>query len=103
MVRRPREAAISVDEREFASAGRPQQRKLRELTTRLQADPFFGDRIQASRVPKEFRNLPNLFRLELPEGWRALYTVAGDFAVRVEIRIVWIGDHKRYDRLFGYS
>jgi hypothetical protein len=94
---------IEVDAREFSLAGPAQRKKLRELRPRLLADPFLGDRIPRDRVPHRFRDLPNLFRLELPGAWRALYTIATRPG-RVElIRVVWIGDHKRYDRLFGYS
>lgn len=54
-------------------------------------------------MPKPLRGLPNLFQLELPGVWRALYTVASGPMAGTQIRIVWIGYHTRYDRLFGYS
>lgn len=94
---------VVVDEREFRAARPGQQRKLREHARRLREEPFLGDRIPRKRMPKPFRGLPNLFRLELPGGWRALYTVASRPTVGTQIRIVWIGDHRRYDRLPGYS
>lgn len=41
--------------------------------------------------------------LDLPHAFRALYSVltrpGGGFRVVVD----WIGDHKEYDRLFGYK
>jgi len=92
-----------VDEDEFRAAGEKQRKKLRELAARLRRQPFLGDRIRRSLIPRPFRNLPNLFRLELPEGWRALYTVASHPPLGSELRIVWIGDHKRYEKLFGYD
>ncbi len=67
------------------------------------ASPGSASRIPRERVPKRFRSLPNLFRLELPEGWRALYTVASSPMAGTQVRIVWVCDHKRYDRLFGYG
>jgi len=94
---------IVVDEEEFHNAGEPQRRRLRELAKRLRGEPFLGDRIPRRLVPKRMRNLPNLFRLELPGGWRALYTVASRPATGVQVRVVWIGSHDLYDRLFGYS
>ena len=94
---------VLVDEREFRAAGPAQQRKLQEHAKRLREEPFLGDRIPRERVPKRFRSLPNLFRLELPKGWRALYTVASSPTAGTQVRIVWVGDHKRYDRLFGYA
>lgn len=89
---------VVVDEREFRAAGPAQQQKLRAQARRLRGEPFLGDRVR-----KRLRSLPNLFRLELPEGWRALYTVASSPTRGAQVRIVWVGDHKRYDRLFGYG
>ncbi len=53
-------------------------------------------------MPREFKGLPNLFRLELPDGWRALYTVASSPSEGTQVRILWIGSHSRFDRLLGY-
>ena len=94
--------AVTVSEREFQGADLARQKEIRRLAGRLQAEPFLGDRIQRRRVPKSFHPLPNLFRLALSGGWRALYTVGGAPTERLEVRILWIGDHKRYERLFGY-
>jgi len=69
----------------------------------LLADPFWGDRIRRRLWPKQFRHLPNLFRFELPQAHRGVYTVLTYPGREREIRIVWLGNHKRYDRLFGYS
>ena len=91
---------VVVDEKEFRRAGRPQRRKLRELARRLRDEPFLGNRIRREQVPHALADLPNLLRLELPESWRALYTVIST-ARGHHVRIVWIGDHKRYERLFG--
>jgi hypothetical protein len=94
---------VVVDEREFRAAGEAQRRKLREFAARLRQRPFLGDRIPRRLVPRHFRDLPNLFRLELPGGWRALYTVATAPLAGTQVRVVWIGDHTRYDRLFGHG
>jgi len=88
------EREIEVDEREFSHAGPAQRKKLKEVRPRLVADPFLGDRIPRDRFPRRFRDLPNLFRLELPGAWRARYTVATRPGRVDLIRIVWIGDHK---------
>ena len=92
-----------VDERDFRAAGAAQRRKLREYAMRLREKPFLGDRIPRRLLSKSFRDLPNLFRLELPGGWRALYTVASSPTKGTQVRIVWVGNHTRYNRLFGYS
>jgi hypothetical protein len=96
------DARVEVNARLFAAAGLPQQRKLRELAARLRREVYLGEKIPANRIPKQFQPADNLFRLELPEGWRALYTVATRRGFPPVVRVVWIGDHQRYDRLFGY-
>ena len=93
---------VSVDKREFRSAGFEQRRRLRAYAQRLAEEPFLGERIPRGRVPRALRDLPNLYRLELPGGWRALYAVVTHPTEGREVKIVWIGDHARYDRLFGY-
>ena len=79
-----------------------QRRKLRELARRLKSEPFLGDRIPRRLTPREFKGRPNLFRLELPDGWRALYTEASNPSEGTQVRILWIGSHSRCDRLFRY-
>lgn len=96
------EADVVVDEEMFRAAGSRQRKKLREYGNRLRKEPFLGDRIQRALFPKRFRDLPNLFRLELPDGGRALYTVASRPGSGSQVRVVWIGDHTVYERLFGH-
>lgn len=94
---------VAVDEREFRAAGEAQRRKLRGFAARLRQRPFLGDRIPKRLVPRQFRDLPNLFWLELSGRWRALFTVATAPLAGTQVRVVWIGDHARYDHLFGYG
>jgi hypothetical protein len=75
----------------------------RTVKPALLKDPFFGDRIRRELWPKRFRELPNLFRFELPDAHRGVYSVLTHPGREREIRIVWLGNHKQYDRLFGYS
>jgi hypothetical protein len=96
-------AEVLVAEEEFRRARPAQRAKLREVAARLRKEPFLGDRIPQRLVPKRFRRYPNLFRLELPGAWRALNSVLGDSSRGLEVRVVWVGDHTRYDRLFGYG
>ena len=93
---------VDVHRMEFRSAGPLQQRKLLELAQRLAGDPYLGSRLPRRLVPKAFRHLPNVHRLPLPDGWRALYSVEAVRPGLVRIAIFWIGNHNRYSRLFGY-
>ncbi len=43
----------------------------------------------------------NLFRYQLPEGFRAIYTLERD-GNDVSVVVLEILDHKNYDKTFGY-
>ncbi len=75
---------------------------LARLAEDLDEDPTRGDHISLKLVPDSFSGLRNLWRAELPGAWRALYTIAGYPSRDLRVVIVWVGDHKAYDRLFGY-
>lgn len=68
----------------------------------LKNNPFAGEPVQHRLWPKEFSELPNLFRMELSQFWRLLYYVIGD-EVRVISVVFEIIDHKGYDKIFGYK
>lgn len=95
---------LTAEARQVAALPEAVQVTLRnKLKPELLADPFRGDRIRRNLWPKRFRHLPNLFRFELPGAHRGVYSVLTYPGQQREIRIVWLGNHKRYDRLFGYS
>lgn len=69
----------------------------------LLADPGWGEPVPRSRIPRVFRGLPNLYLIpELPHRFRALYSVLRRPGTPIVVVIEWVGDHKEYDRLFGY-
>jgi hypothetical protein len=76
---------------------------LQAFEPRLRRDAFLGDQVPKKRFPRPFRSHQNLWRLALPHGHRVLYTVLGRTTGHVKVRVEWIGDHKAYDKLFGYS
>ena len=83
-----------------------QEKKLLWWRDRLTDDPTLGDSIRKDRIPRELRRrfgVENLWRAELPGGWRLLYTIAAKVDVRPEVRILRILTHKEYDRLLGYG
>lgn len=74
----------------------------------LAADPQHGTFIALRGVPKETLRrwharvgaVANLWKLDLPEGWRALYTVGSDGPLRVAL-VLEVLSQKEYDRLLG--
>lgn len=70
----------------------------------LAADTTLGEAIPRDRWPRQVRDHVNLNRLELAHAHRALYTVYYDAALdQHKLVVEWIGSHKEYDALFGYS
>ncbi len=67
----------------------------------LKANPQYGDPIRKELIPKRF-NVQNLYRVELSNYWRALYTIEGN-KVEIFLFVLSIVDHKKYNKLFGYK
>jgi hypothetical protein len=97
-------------EDQFRGAPSAVQEALRRQARTLAGDPQHGTFIAVGRVPKETLRrwqarvgaLPNLWKVDLPDGWRALYTIGSDGPLRVVI-VIEVVRHKEYDRLLGYK
>lgn len=70
----------------------------------LKDNPQYGDPIPKRLIPKEFLRygIQNLYRVELSNYWRMLYTIEGN-KIEIFLFILNIADHKEYNRLFGYN
>ena len=66
----------------------------------LREDPFCGIQVQKRLIPKEY-GVKNLWKLNLPRGWRQLYTVEVGTVMIVSIILEWM-DHKEYEQRFRY-
>lgn len=67
----------------------------------IKANPFYGDNIPKRLIPREYA-VQNLWRVELTNFWRMLYTIRGD-QVEIICFILDIMDHNRYNKIFGYK
>ncbi len=79
-------------------------RSIKQKIEFIKANPFYGDNISKALIPKEYivkYNAKNLWRVELTNYWRMLYTIKGD-QIEVICFILDIIDHKEYDKKFGY-
>lgn len=63
----------------------------------LKLNPFYGNPINKKLIPKSL-NAPSLWRIELANYWRMLYTIRGD-DVRIVCFVLEICDHKKYNKL----
>jgi Txe/YoeB family toxin of Txe-Axe toxin-antitoxin module len=71
----------------------------------LEKDAFCGIQIPKKQIPKEYikkYGIDNLWKYNLPNAWRLLYSVAKNEVVIISIIIEWM-DHKNYERKFKYT
>ena len=71
----------------------------------LKNNPFVGEQVQKSLIPKHYiqqYDITNLWRIELSNYWRLIYTIR---STEVEIInfVLNIVNHKKYDKIFGYK
>lgn len=72
----------------------------------IKANPHYGDGIPKKLIPKECMvkyGVTNLFRAELPNFWRMLYTLTAEGEIEIIAFILDIIDHKTYSKKFGYK
>ena len=70
----------------------------------LKENPQYGNPIKKKLIPKEFIELgiKNLYRVELSNFWRMLYTIEGN-QIEILVFILKITNHKDYNKLFSYK
>ena len=76
-------------------------RSIKQKIEFIKQNPFYGDSIKKTLIPKEY-NVNNLWRVELTNFWRILYTIRGD-QIEVICFVLDILDHPSYDKKFGYK
>ncbi|HLC81555.1 MAG TPA: hypothetical protein VJH68_02765 [Candidatus Nanoarchaeia archaeon] len=71
----------------------------------LRDNPFVGDQVKKGQIPKcyivEF-DVTNLWRIELSNYWRLIYTIQSDEVAIIDF-VLDIINHKEYDKKFGYK
>jgi hypothetical protein len=70
----------------------------------LKDNPQYGDPIAKKLIPKSLLQIEiqNLYRVELSNYWRMLYTIEGN-EINIFLFVLSIVDHKEYNKLFGYK
>lgn len=70
----------------------------------LQENAFCGIQVPKRLIPKVYidkYNIDNLWKYDLPKGWRLLYSVAKEEIYVISIILEWM-NHKDYERRFNY-
>lgn len=80
-------------------------RSIKRVIELLKENPFAGNQVPKRLLPKKYiekYDAENVWRIELANRWRLIYTITGN---RLEIIsfIIDIFDHKDYDKIFGYK
>ncbi|HLF53583.1 MAG TPA: hypothetical protein VI544_00205 [Candidatus Nanoarchaeia archaeon] len=88
--------------------GKFEDKKLYEFIDRaindLKNNPLCGIRVPKKIWPPEYikkYSITNLWKYDLPNGWRLPYTIESDEVKIVNIILEWF-NHKDYERRFGY-
>ena len=71
----------------------------------LKENPQYGDPVPKKQIPPKLiveYDIKNLYRIELSNYWRMLYTIEGN-QVEIFLFVLNIVDHKDYNKLFGYK
>ena len=67
----------------------------------IKLNPFYGYNLAKNLIPKEY-NVTNLWRVELSQFWRMLYTITGNELDIISVLLEFM-NHDRYNKLFGYK
>ncbi|MFH1404285.1 MAG: type II toxin-antitoxin system RelE/ParE family toxin [Candidatus Altiarchaeota archaeon] len=73
-------------------------------TDDLKENPMCGIKIPKKLWPKEYikkYEITNLWKYDLPNGWRLIYTIETNEILVLAIILEWF-DHKKYERKFNY-
>lgn len=72
----------------------------------IKSNVHYGNPLAKSLIPEEYKvkyGVKNLFRVELPNFWRMLYTLTdGETEIEIIAFVLDVLDHKEYDKKFGY-
>jgi len=67
----------------------------------IKLNPFYGDNIKKTLIPKNM-DVSNLWRVELNNFWRMLYSIKGD-DVDIICFVLEITNHDKYNKILGYK
>ena len=78
-------------------------RVMNQAMDNIEENAFCGIQIPKRLIPKEYftKGVKNLWKYDLPKGWRLMYSVVNGEVVVVSIVLEWF-DYKEYERRFRY-
>ena len=95
---------IAGIQKKIGKTSSPEMQMLKSIKNKIdliKQNPFYGDNIKKELIPKQYK-VSNLWRVELTNFWRMLYTIRGD-EIEIVCFILNILNHKNYNKLLGYK
>ncbi len=93
---------------EALKEGKFEEKELHQFIDRaiddLKQKPSCGIKISKNIWPKDYvrkYEITNLWKYDLPNAWRLIYTIENDGVKIVSIILEWF-NHKDYEKRFGY-
>ena len=80
-------------------------RFINQAIDNIEKNAFCGIQVPKKIIPKEYMRkygAKNLWKYNLPNAWRLIYTLSGSKAVVVSLILEWM-THPEYERRFGYK
>lgn len=80
-------------------------RLINQAMDNIEKNAFYGIQVPKRLIPKEYikdYSAENIWKYDLPRGWRLIYTIRGGNAIVVSIILEWFSSHKEYERRFRY-
>lgn len=72
----------------------------------IKKDPTLGDHVSHAKIPSYYikkYKIKTLFRIELIDYWRLLYSIQTFDDVGIGILVLEALDHEKYNKRFGYK
>ena len=78
-------------------------RLMNQAIDNIEQNAFCGIQLPKKLIPEMYfkKNIKNLWKYDLPRGWRLMYSIVNEELVVVSIVLEWF-DHKEYERRFNY-
>lgn len=83
----------------------PIKKSIKRAINDLRNNAFFGIQLPKRLIPKEYvlkYNAKNLWKYDLPQGWRLIYTITAENEVQLISAILDWYNHPEYERRFHY-
>ena len=83
----------------------PIKKSIKRAIKDLQDNAFFGIQLPKRLIPKEYimkYDVKNLWKYDLPQGWRLIYTITAENEVQLISAILEWFNHPEYEKRFHY-